>query len=152
MGLDFPKPSVGLDFPWLPGKAWRGEMHPRMVELRGMSVAGEELTEGGPRLALIGLPIALTKHSARSSRRLAPAAEPLDGSLALVGHTRQPPGVRGWWPPHQAGPPPAGAMLRRARADAQWNWHTPSLLLHPAWLMGPLSFKLFSLSFPLVFF
>lgn len=34
-------------------------------------------------------------------------------------------------------------------APAQWNWHTPSLLLHHAWLTGPFPFKLFSLSFPL---
>lgn len=44
---------------------------------------------------------------------------------------------------------PGGELLCRAHADAQWNWHSPSLLLHHAWLMGPFSFKLFSLSFSL---
>lgn len=80
-------------------------------------------------------------------------------------------GLLSWWgrfTPHQcrqppqrarlvgstsgAGPPPPGVMLCRAHRDAQWNWHTPLLLLHRAWLLGPFSFKLFSLSFPLFVF
>lgn len=68
------KSSMGLDFPWLHGKAWRGEMYPLTAELRGMSMAGEELTEGGHPLALIVLSITLTKPSTRSSPRLTPGA------------------------------------------------------------------------------
>lgn len=147
---------MGLDFPWLHGKAWQGEMYPLMAELRGMSISGEELIEGGHPLALIMLSITLTKHSTRSSLRLTPScARPLEGERCVgegrfMPRRRQPPRCAGLvGGPGGAGPPPPGAMLRRAHADAQWNWHTPSFLLHRALLMGLFSFKLFSLAFPL---
>lgn len=141
------KSSMGLDFPWLHGKTYRGEMYPLMVELRGMSVSGEGLTEGGHPLALMVLSITLIKCSMGSSLRLTPSCvRPLDGSVVLGAAP----------PPAQAAAPacrlvggPGGELLCRAHADAQWNWHSPSLLLHHAWLMGPFSFKLFSLSFSL---
>lgn len=129
-------------------------MDPVMAELRGMSMSGEELTEGGHPLALIVLSITLTKHSTTSSLRLTPGCvRPLEGSVVLVGQIppwrRQPPRCTGQGGSLGGdGPPPPGAMLGRARADAQWNWHTPSLPLHRARLMGPFSFILFSLSFP----
>lgn len=48
-------------------------MDPLMAELRGMSMSGEELMEGGHPLALSVLSITLTKPSPRSSLRLTPA-------------------------------------------------------------------------------
>lgn len=58
-------------------------MYPLMVELRGMSMSGEELMEGGHPLALSVLSITLTKPS---SLRLTLAVWGLwRGSVVLVG-------------------------------------------------------------------
>lgn len=53
---------MGLDFPSLHDKIWQEEMYPLMAELRGMSVFGEQLVEGGGPWALIVLSITLTQH------------------------------------------------------------------------------------------
>lgn len=54
---------MGLDFPSLHDKIWQEEMYPLMAELRGMSVFGEQLVEGGSPWALIVLSITLTEHT-----------------------------------------------------------------------------------------
>ena len=68
-----------------------------------MSMSGEELTEGGHPLALIVLSITLTKHSTRSSLRLAPGClRPPEGERCVGGADSSPgagsrPGKEGWW-------------------------------------------------------
>lgn len=87
-------------------------MYPLMVELRGMSMSGEELTEGGHPLALIVLSITLTKHLTRLSLRLTPGfVRSLEGDCCLGGADLPPtsagsrPSVHGWWAA------PAGPVL-----------------------------------------
>lgn len=113
---------MGLDFPWLHGKTYRGEMYPLMVELRGMSVSGERLTEGGHPLALTLLSITLIKRSMGSSLRLTPSCvRPLDGSVVLGGSST--PGVQA------GGRPWRGAALqgpRRCSVELAQSFASPS--------------------------